>query len=77
MACFRDALADALCRCAASNLHRAASYARSALGDRGAVVLRGEVVELAPAAEVSTDVERFERGEDSACGRELLPDGGP
>jgi DNA-binding SARP family transcriptional activator len=59
---------------AASNLHKAASYARSALGDRDAVVLRGGVVELAPAAEVSTDVERFERGDDSAYGGELLPD---
>jgi DNA-binding SARP family transcriptional activator len=59
---------------AASNLHKAASYARSALGDRGAVVLRGGVVELAPAADVSTDVERFERGEDSAYSGELLPD---
>jgi DNA-binding SARP family transcriptional activator len=59
---------------AASNLHKAASYARRALGDRGAVVLRGGVVELAPAAEVTTDVERFERGDDSAYRGELLPD---
>jgi DNA-binding SARP family transcriptional activator/Flp pilus assembly protein TadD len=59
---------------AAPNLHKAASYARRALGDRGAVVLRGGVVELAPAAEVITDVERFERGDDSAYGGELLPD---
>src|SRR5215212_6891478 len=59
---------------AASNLHKAASYARRALGDRGAVLLRGGVVELAPAAEVTTDVERFERGDDSAYGGELLPD---
>ena len=59
---------------AAANLHKAASHARSALGDRGAVVLRGGVVELAPAAEVTTDVERFERGDDSAYGGELLPD---
>jgi DNA-binding SARP family transcriptional activator/tetratricopeptide (TPR) repeat protein len=59
---------------AASNLHKAASYARRALGDRGAVVLRGGVVELAPAAEVMTDVERFERGDESAYGGELLPD---
>ena len=58
---------------AASNLHNAASYARRALGDRDAVVLRGGVVEHAPAAEVSTDVERFERGEDSAHGGEPLP----
>ncbi len=59
---------------AASNLHKAASYARSALGDRRAVVLRGAVVELAPDAQVITDVERFERGDDSAYGGELLPD---
>src|SRR5215218_1366296 len=59
---------------AASNLHKAASYARRALGDRGAVVLRGGVVELAPTAEVITDVERFEGGDDSAYGGELLPD---
>ena len=59
---------------AASNLHKAASYARGALGDRGAVVLRGGMVELAPAAEVTTDVERFEGGDDSAYGGELLPD---
>ena len=59
---------------AASNLHKAASYARRALGDRDAVLLRGGVVELAPAAEVTTDVERFERGDDSAYGGELLPD---
>ena len=59
---------------AASNLHKAASYARRALGDRGAVVLRGGVVELAPDAEVITDIERFECGDDSAYGGELLPD---
>src|SRR5829696_1989825 len=59
---------------AASNLHKAASYARRALGDRGAVVLRSGLVELAPAAEVITDVERFERGDDSAYGGELPPD---
>ena len=35
---------------AASNLHKAANYARRALADRGAVVLRGGVVVLAPAA---------------------------
>jgi DNA-binding SARP family transcriptional activator/tetratricopeptide (TPR) repeat protein len=59
---------------AARNLHKAASYARSALGDRDAIVLRGGVVALAPTAEVTTDVERFESGEDSAYGGELLPD---
>ena len=59
---------------AAPNLHKAASYARRALGERGGVVLRGGVVELAPAAGVTTDVERFEAGDDSAYGGELLPD---
>ena len=59
---------------AAPNLHKAASYARRALGDRGAVVLRGGMVELAPAAEVTTDIERFELGDESAYGGELLPD---
>src|SRR5437773_8180382 len=51
---------------AASNLHKAASHARRALGDRSAVVLRRGIVELAPNAEVTTDVERFERGDVSA-----------
>ena len=32
------------------------------------------MVELAPDAEVTTDVERFEGGDDSAYGGELLPD---
>src|ERR1700751_4297494 len=38
---------------AAANLHKAASYARRALEDRGAIVLRGGIVDLAPAAEVT------------------------
>src|SRR5918998_6384708 len=75
----RDQVLDALWPrlgpdAAASNLHKAASYARRAMGDRGAVVLRGGVVELAPSADVTTDVERFESGDDSAYGGELLPD---
>ena len=37
-------------------------------------MFRGGVVELAPAAELTTDVERFERGDDAAYGGELLPD---
>jgi DNA-binding SARP family transcriptional activator/tetratricopeptide (TPR) repeat protein len=59
---------------AAANLHKAASYARRALGDRAAIVLRRGVVELAPNAEVTTDVERFERGEVAAYEGDLLPD---
>ena len=58
----------------AANLHKAASYARRALGERDAVVVRGGVVALAPDADVFTDVERFESGDDTAYGGELLPD---
>lgn len=57
-----------------ANLHKAASYARKALGARDAVVLSGGVVMLAPDAEVSTDVGRFEAGQDDAYAGELLPD---
>jgi DNA-binding SARP family transcriptional activator/tetratricopeptide (TPR) repeat protein len=57
-----------------ANLHKAAHYARRALGDRRAVVLRNGFVELAPDATVTTDVERFEAGEDAAYGGTLLPD---
>ena len=39
-----------------------------------AVVLRQGLVELAPDAEVTTDVERFEAGDAGAYGGELLPD---
>jgi len=59
---------------AAANLHKAASYARRALGARRAIVLRSGMVELAPDAEVTTDAERFERGDAAAYGGELLPD---
>src|SRR3954452_4855196 len=59
---------------AAANLHKAASHARNALGDREAVVLRAGIVELAPRAEVTTDVERFEGGDDGAYTGDLLPD---
>ena len=42
---------------AAPRLHKAAHYARRALGDEpGAVVLRNEVVALLPDAEVSVDL---------------------
>ena len=59
---------------AASNLHKAASYARRALGDAGAIVLRGGFVALAPGADVTTDVERFENGDVDAYRGDLLPD---
>jgi DNA-binding SARP family transcriptional activator/tetratricopeptide (TPR) repeat protein len=44
---------------AAPRLHTAAHYARRALDDRTAVVLRGEVVSLLPATTVEVDAERF------------------
>src|SRR3954467_5960947 len=57
---------------AAANLHKAASYARRALGDRSAVVLRAGQVQLAPDAQVMTDVERLEAG-DGVCAAQPLP----
>ncbi len=74
----RDAVLEALwprlgADAAARNLHKAASYARRALGDRDALMLRGGLVRLAPHARVTVDVERFEQGDDSAYGGELLP----
>jgi DNA-binding SARP family transcriptional activator/tetratricopeptide (TPR) repeat protein len=59
---------------AASNLHKAASYTRRALGEREAIVMRSGVVELAPGAEVTTDVERFEAGDLDVYRGDLLPD---
>jgi DNA-binding SARP family transcriptional activator len=57
-----------------ANLHKAAHYARRALGDRRAVVLAQGFVELAPDAGVRTDVERFEGGDDDAYRGPLLPE---
>lgn len=57
-----------------ANLHKAAHYARRALGFPEAVVLRRGLVELAPGAAITTDVERFEDGDDGAYGGELLPE---
>jgi DNA-binding SARP family transcriptional activator/tetratricopeptide (TPR) repeat protein len=59
---------------AAANLHKAASYARRALGERDAVVLAGGQVQLAPNASVTTDLERLEAGDGDAWRGELLPD---
>lgn len=46
---------------AAPRLHKAAHYARTAVGLPSAVVLAGDVVALLPDAEVVVDVERFDR----------------
>jgi DNA-binding SARP family transcriptional activator/tetratricopeptide (TPR) repeat protein len=60
----------------AANLRKAAHHCRQALGHEDAVVLTGGRVTLFPTAEVSTDVDRFERlsdvalrsGDPQACG---------
>jgi DNA-binding SARP family transcriptional activator len=75
----RDAVLEALWphldpEAAARNLYKAATYARQALGDRRAVVIAEGFVELAPGAQVITDLERFEAGERDVYGGELLPD---
>jgi DNA-binding SARP family transcriptional activator len=46
---------------ASPRLHTAAHYARRTIGDRSAVVLRGDTVSLLPDAAVEVDVERFLR----------------
>jgi DNA-binding SARP family transcriptional activator len=51
---------------AAPRLHKAASYARTALGDKQAVVLRDEAVLLWPDAEPAIDVAQFELAADLA-----------
>lgn len=57
---------------AAAALHKAAHYARRALGAREAIVLSGGVVALAPGAAVTTDVAAFEAG--GPYPGDLLPD---
>src|SRR5262245_19296176 len=76
----RDEVAEALwpqlnATAGVANLHKAAHYARKALGWPEAIVLRRGVVELAPGQRVETDVERLEAagGQDGDVA-ELLPD---
>ncbi|MGZ4330775.1 MAG: AfsR/SARP family transcriptional regulator [Solirubrobacteraceae bacterium] len=60
---------------ALANLHKAAHFARRAIGESDAVVVQGGRVSLAPGAVVETDVERFEAEDDPALyGGELLPE---
>ena len=60
---------------ASGALHKSAHYARRTLGSREAIVLSGGIVALAPEADViTTDVNRFEDGDDAAYGGDLLPD---
>ena len=57
---------DALLDEAAPRMHKAATYARNALGDKSAVTIRDETVALWPERTVSIDVERFELAADLA-----------
>src|SRR3954451_15031948 len=64
---------------AAPRLHKAAHYARTALGTRDGVVLADDAVALLPAADVRLDVAEFEQAPepDAALDRyggDLLPD---
>ena len=51
-------------------LHKSAHYARRALDDRDAIVLRGEVVALFPAATLDVDAVAFETAADTALATE-------
>ncbi len=60
---------------ALANLHKAAHFARRAIGESDAVVVHGGRVSLAPGSVVKTDVERFEaEGDPALYGGELLPE---
>ncbi|MEU4288477.1 AAA family ATPase [Kribbella sp. NPDC026596] len=71
----RDRVVDALwpevpMDVALPRLHKAAHYARTVLGDRDAVVLKGEVIALFPDAQLEVDATTFELGADDALGAE-------
>ncbi len=92
----REQVIDALWRnlpveAGAANLHKAAHYARGAIGDRDSIVLEKEHVALWPGASVVIDSERFaslaaralQAGDPDACSEaaalytgELLPEDG-
>ena len=57
---------DSTLAAAVPRLHKAAHYARQEIGDRGAVVLRDQVVALFPHAELEVDVVDFELAADAA-----------
>jgi len=77
----RDRVVDALwpdltLDIALPRLHKAAHYARGALGDRDAVVLKGDVVALFPAASLEVDAIAFEAAADAALtGEPVSPEG--
>ena len=76
----RDEVVEALwphlgAKAGVANLHKAAYYARKALGWPEAIVVRRGVVALAPEQRVETDVERLETGGGGeAEAPELLPE---
>ena len=75
----RDEVVEALwphldAKAGVANLHKAAHFARRALGWPDAIVLRRGVVELAPASRVDTDVEREIGAGWQGASAELLPD---
>jgi DNA-binding SARP family transcriptional activator/tetratricopeptide (TPR) repeat protein len=75
----RDRVVDALwpdltLDVALPRLHKAAHYARGALGDRDAVVLKGEVVALFPGATLEVDAVAFEAAADAALAEPLSPE---
>ena len=60
---------------ALANLHKAAHFARRAIGESDAVVVHGGRVSLAPGSVVKTDVQRFEaEGDPALYSGELLPE---
>jgi DNA-binding SARP family transcriptional activator len=67
----RDRVVDALwpdltLDIALPRLHKAAHYARRALGDRDAIVVRGDVVALFPDVALQVDAIAFEAAADAA-----------
>jgi DNA-binding SARP family transcriptional activator len=71
----RDRVVDALwpdltLDVALPRLHKAAHYARRALGDRDAIVLKGGIVAFFPGATLEVDVAAFEAAADSALSTE-------
>ena len=64
---------DLLLEQAAPRLHKAAHYARAALGVPTAVVLSGDVVALLPDAQVAVDVELFDEaaGDPTSAGEAI------
>lgn len=74
----RDRVVDALrpdltLGLAPPRLHKDAHYARRALGDRDAIVLKGEVVALFPAASLAVDALAFEAAADAALAADPVP----